>query len=222
MLFRSESLITAQKLRALSSLSRGKMRHFKIILTLFLFGIWVPVYSQPAERFVDDFRLQSTEGQWISLSDYKNAKGFIIVFTCNHCPFAQLYTQRFNDLYTRYRPLGVHFIAVNSMDSLIYEDETMEIMKRKAQSEQFLFPYLQDPDQRIGKIFGSDATPQVFVVWIENGKYQIRYSGAIDDNGEHPEVAHSYVKATLDSLFKGLEVEIFETKSFGCRIHYRK
>ncbi|MCY7360703.1 MAG: redoxin domain-containing protein, partial [Ignavibacteria bacterium] len=104
---------------------------------------------------VTDFTLKNTDSQDISLSDYPDAKGFVIVFTCNHCPFAKLYPQRLNELNTKYQALDIPLLAVNSMDTLMYEEEGFEIMQTKSASESFNFPYLQDGSQIVGKDFGA-------------------------------------------------------------------
>ena len=113
----------------------------------------------------------------------------MIVFTCNHCPFAKLYPERFNALNSKYQSLGVPLIAINSMDSAIYDEERFELMQEKSKSENFNFHYLQDGQQKVGKEFNAKHTPHAFVIWKESGSWVIKYSGAIDDNGEHPELA---------------------------------
>lgn len=176
----------------------------------------------PDKKIVHNFSLKNVDGKIVSLSDYPDAKGFIIVFTCNHCPFAKLYSQRFNDLNTKYSSLGVPLIAVNSMDTLVYEEESFELMREKSERDHFNFPYLLDAAQSVGKDFGASYTPQAFVIWKENDEWVVRYNGAMDDNGEHPELAKSYVDTALQELLQGKPVSVTEAKSIGCRIHYRK
>ena len=112
------------------------------------------------ETQINDFSLKNIDNADISLSQFKDAKGFIVVFTCNHCPFAKLYSERYNDLNKKYQPLGVPLLAINSMDSLVYEEESFEKMQEKAQSEKFNFPSLQDGNQCVGKNFNAEHTPQ--------------------------------------------------------------
>lgn len=171
---------------------------------------------------VSDFSLKSTDGRMVSTSAYSAAKGFIIVFTCNHCPFAKLYPSRFNALNSKYGPLGVPLLAINSMDSVLYEEEVFLKMQRKAKNEHFNFPYLQDASQEVGKVFGADHTPEAFVIWRESESWVVKYQGAIDDNGEHPDKAVSYVSKAVDELLSGQPVTTPETPSFGCRIFYRE
>jgi peroxiredoxin len=171
---------------------------------------------------VHDFHLKNVTRQAISLSEYKNAKGFIVVFTCNHCPFAKLYATRFNELNNKYKALDVPLLAINSMDTTVYEEETFALMQAKAMEEAFSFPYLYDNMQVVGKDFQAKHTPHAYVIWKHDDKWIIEYSGAIDDNGEHPELAHSYLSDAVDELLDGKRVTVPETASFGCAIFYRK
>ena len=171
---------------------------------------------------VHDFALKNVDSKMVSLHDFADAKGFIVVFTFNHCPFAKLYSKRFNDLNSKYIAKGVPFLAINSMDTLVYEEESFELMKQKATNDNFNFPYLYDCMQTVGKDFKAEHTPHAFVIWKENNQWLIKYSGAIDDNGEHPEKATPYIAIAVDDLLHGKPVKMPETQSFGCAIFYRK
>ena len=169
-----------------------------------------------------DFSLKNVDNATISLNQFKDAKGFIIVFTCNHCPFAKLYSQRYNDLNKKYKPLGVPLIAINSMDSLVYEEESFEAMQEHARAEKFNFPYLQDDSQCVGKNFNAEHTPQAYVIWKEKDLWVIKYSGSIDDNGAHQKKATPFIALAVNALLKNKPVTKPNTESFGCRIFYRK
>lgn len=173
-------------------------------------------------QVITDFKLLNVDGHVMSLTDNQEAKGYIIVFTCNHCPFAKLYPKRFNALNKKYKKRGVPLIAINSMDTVMYEEEGFEAMQKKASQDKLNFPYLYDPHQGVGKMFNAEHTPQAFVIWKENGVWIIKYNGAIDDNGEHPESAKPYIANAVDELLKGQAVTLSRTPSFGCRIFYRK
>ena len=206
----------------------NKMKPIKLFSFLFLllplcsFNFQKKEPVSTLEKSINDFSLRNTDNKIISLSDYKDAKGFMIVFTCNHCPFAKLYPERFNALNLKYQSLGVPLIAINSMDSLLYDDESFELMQQKAKSEKFNFSYLHDADQKVGKDFNAKHTPHAFVIWKMNGSWVIKYSGAIDDNGEHPELATPYISNAVDELLQNKTVTKPETESFGCAIFYRK
>jgi len=171
---------------------------------------------------ISDFTLINVNGKDISLKEYQKAKGFIIVFTCNHCPFAKLYTNRLNDLNTKFKALDVPLLAVNSMDTVIYEDESFDKMQQRVKSEKFNFPYLHDAKQTVGKNFGADHTPQAYVIWKENNEWKIKYSGAIDNNGEEPQKADPFIANAVNELLKNKKVSNPLTQSVGCKIFYRK
>ena len=175
------------------------------------------------EKVISDFKLRNVDGKNFSLADYPDAKGFIIVFSCNHCPFAKLYPSRMNDLNAKYRILGVPLLAISSTDTSVYEDDGYEQMVKRSRTEKFNFPYLYDPEQIAAKNFGAKNTPHAFVVWKENEAWVVKYNGAIDDNGAEPERAtHHYVADAVDSLLSGKEVYVCVTTSIGCRIYIRK
>lgn len=175
------------------------------------------------KALIHDFHLQNVDGKMLSLSSFPDAKGFIIVFTCNHCPFAKLYPPRLNDLHKKYKSLGVPLIAISSTDTLVYEEDTYPKMIQKATKEKFLFPYLFDGEQTVAKMFAAQKTPHAFVIWKEQDAWVIKYNGAIDDNGAEPEKARNrYVANAVDALLAGKDVAVTETKSIGCQIYFRK
>lgn len=195
---------------------------FCIAFGLILFALHSFRSVDCLEKEIPAFSLRNVDGRMVSTADFPNARGFAVVFTCNHCPFAKLYTGRFNDLYKKYAPLGVPLLAVNSMDSLVYEEESYALMQDRAHEAGFQFPYLHDAGQSVGKSFGAEHTPHAFVIWKENGKWLVKYSGAIDDNGEEPEKATPFIANAIDELLAGKPVSRPVTESFGCRIFYRK
>jgi peroxiredoxin len=169
-----------------------------------------------------DFSLKNVDGNFISLKDYPEAKGFIVIFTCNHCPFAKLYPKRLNKLNKKYSNNGFPLLAISSTDTILYAEDTYENMVLKANKEKFNFPYLYDSAQSVAKLFKAERTPQAFVLFKENNNWIIKYSGAIDDNGAEPKkVKVDYVSDAVDALLKNQKVLITETKSIGCKIMFR-
>ena len=180
-------------------------------------------FSTISDKVVNDFRLKNVDGSFVSMKDFPNAKGFIIVFTCNHCPFAKLYPERLNELNAKFSKQGVPLIAISSTDTNIYDGDTYPLMVAKARDEHFNFPYLYDGLQSAARDFRAQKTPHAYVVWKENGKWVVKYNGAIDDNGAEPaEVKRRYVAEAVNELLSGKQVSIKETKSIGCEIKLRK
>jgi len=175
------------------------------------------------EKSISDFKLMNIDGKYVSLKDYPSAMGFMIVFTSNHCPFAKLYPPRINALNTKYKPLGIPVIAISSTDTVTYEEDMFDKMVAKAAAEKFNFPYLYDGSQAVAQDFVAQRTPHAFLIWKENDSWTIKYNGAIDDNGAHPELVQKhYLSDAVDALLAGKEISPKETKSIGCQIYFRK
>ena len=193
---------------------------FLLVVTLFALSSFTFIEK---EKSISNFKLKSaTTNKWVSLSDYKDAKGFIIIFTSNKCPMAKFYSQRLNQMYDKYIKVGVTLIAINSMDTLAYADESFRRMQLKVNKENLNFPYLQDKIQNVAKEFKAINTPQAFVIWKVKGKYIIKYEGAIDDNaGEIEKIKNHYLTDAVDQLIQGNEVKVPKSESFGCKIFYR-
>ena len=197
-------------------------------LVFFFYAIALVVFSSytvyEKEITISNIKLKSaTTNSLISLADYKNAKGFVVVFSCNKCPMAKFYSQRLNQMDSKYKKLGVPVLAINSMDTLAYAEESFKLMQKKAKKDQFSFPYLQDKKQKIAKEFKATHTPQAFVIWKNKaGKFVIKYQGAIDDNAGEPEkIKHHFLTDAIDDLLQEKEVATPKSESFGCRIYFR-
>jgi peroxiredoxin len=199
-----------------------KKHFFLFIIIAILFAFSSFTFFEKGKS-ISNFKLKSaTTNKWVSLSDYKDAKGFIVIFTCNKCPMAKFYSQRLNAMDAKYKKYGVPLLAINAMDTLAYAEESFKKMQKKISKEQLTFPYLQDKKQTVGKNFNATYTPQAFVIWKVNGKYIIKYQGAIDDNAGEPEKAKNYfLTDAVDQLLHGKEVTVSKSESFGCRIFYR-
>ncbi|MDX2279782.1 MAG: thioredoxin family protein [Saprospiraceae bacterium] len=196
-----------------------------------IFGIvLMAIYTWPLgaqqtniAKKVNDFVLPCVQGGKVSLKDYPDAKGFILVFTCNHCPFARMYGDRLNALHQKFFKLGVPLLAISSTDTLQYQEDTYSNMSKAAKDRKFEYPYLYDGSQAVAKKIGADKTPHAFVIWKESGEWVVRYNGAIDDNGGEPsEVQNPYVANAVEALLEGRSIEVKETKSIGCKIYFRK
>ena len=179
------------------------------------------VRAQSLKR-VNEFSLMSTTGKQFSFNDFPNARGYIVVFTSNNCPFAKLYPQRLIALENKYSKLNVELIAIRSTDTTIMLNDCFEKIQNLAIQEEFNFPYLADNTQEVAQNFGAQKTPHAFVIWKENNEWIIKYTGAIDDNGAEPDkVKHAYIEEAVDALLNNKEVKVKSTKSVGCAIHFR-
>ena len=172
---------------------------------------------------VADFSLKNVDGKMVSLNGYRDAKGFVIVFTGNKCPFAKLYEGRLNELNKRYASSGVRVVAINANDEAIAPEDSYVHMVARAKEKKYSYAYLRDEQQAVARAFGASKTPQAFVVFREKGQWVLKYSGAIDDNGAEPEKAtNRYVQNAVDALLKGQAVAVTTSKSVGCTIKWRQ
>ncbi len=202
---------------------KSKVLRF-LILIIFLIGT-AELFAQSTSligKKIQPFTLKNIDHSLISINGIKQAKGFMVIFTCNHCPFAKLYSKRLNELNKKYKKKGVPLLAINSMDSFLYKEESFELMQQIAKKEKYNFPYLQDATQKVGKNFEAQHTPKAYVIWKEINNWVIEYEGVIDNDGEHPEKAHSYLSEAVEQLLNNKKVSVPKTESFGCRIFYRK
>jgi peroxiredoxin len=191
-----------------------------LLLAVAVFTVGNTVSEEPI--IVPDFRLKSTQGTWLCLADSANANGFIVVFTCNHCPFAKQYHQRLNALHARFAQQGVPLVAISSTDTVQYADDSFAQMVTVAQTQHYQFPYLYDPTQQAARSFGAQKTPHAFVIWKVGSQWEVRYSGAIDNNGYKPDqVTQPYVQDAVEALLAGKPVRHPSTSSVGCVIHFR-
>lgn len=132
-----------------------KKRVINFLGFLFSFFLFLGFVPKQKNKVIDNFRLYSTSGKWIELNEYRNCKGVIVVFTCNHCPFAKLYPGRLNELNKIYSAKGVPLIAISSTDSMLYEEDGYLQMAIKSKVEQFNFEYLTDATQVVAKQFNA-------------------------------------------------------------------
>ena len=166
-----------------------------------------------------DFSLMNIDDQMVSLADYEDAKGYIVIFTCNHCPFSVAYEDRIIALDGKYKGQGYPVIAINPNDPEANEDDSFELMKVRAVEKGFTFPYLMDEGQEIYPQYGATKTPHVFILEKTTEGNKVAYIGAIDDNSKEPEnVTEKYVENAVDALLKGEQPTVTETVAIGCGI----
>jgi len=155
----------------------------------------------------------------VSLSEFNNAKGFIVTFTCNTCPYAVMYEDRIIELNKKYAKLGYPVIAIMPNNTAINPGDSFEAMKKRAVEKGFTFPYLIDEKQDVYPKFGATKTPHVFVLEKTAKGNEVKYIGAIDDNYKDASaVTTKYVEDAVDALLDGKTVKETETRAIGCGI----
>jgi peroxiredoxin len=197
------------------------MKKFMVILA----GLFVMIAARNLQYevgdVVADFKLKNTDGRMISLSSYKDAKGVILVFDCNTCPFSKAYNERIIALHKRYKK-DFPVVAINANDPSISPGDSFENMAAAAKAKSYDFPYLIDETQDVAKAFGATNTPHVFVLKREGSAFKVAYIGAIDNNArDENAVSKKYVEEAVDALMANKSVPISKTKAIGCGIKYR-
>ena len=169
-----------------------------------------------------DFTLENVDGRMISLSDYDDQKGAIVIFTCNHCPYSVAYEDRIIALHQKYAPKGYPVIAINPNDPAVQPEDSFELMVKRAQEKDFPFPYLFDKGQKVYPEYGATCTPHVFLLMNRGNYFEVAYIGAIDDNYQSAdEVEQHYVEDALADLQSGKNPRPNFTKAIGCTIKTR-
>lgn len=172
---------------------------------------------------VKDFQLKNIDGQMVSLASIPQAKGYIVVFTCNHCPYAKAYEERIIQLHLKYAPMGYPVVAINPNDPKVAPEDSYKKMQERAKQKGFPFVYLYDESQVVAKEFGAVRTPHVYLVQNAGGRNTVQYIGAIDNNWENHLLAEQkYVEQAIRNLQEGNPVETPETKAVGCTIKWKE
>ena len=166
-----------------------------------------------------DFKLKNVDGKMVSLADNKAARGYIVVFTCNTCPYAKAYESRVIELNTKYAPLGYPVVAINPNDATTVPGDSYAAM----QTKKYAFPYLQDESQQVAKTYGATRTPHLFVLTRQGSDFVVSYIGAIDDNSEDAKLVKTkYVENAMTEILAGKPATTNSTKAIGCTIKWKR
>jgi peroxiredoxin len=170
-----------------------------------------------------DFALPGVDGQIHKLSDYASSPILVVVFTCNHCPIAQMYEKRIQQLATDYKDKGVAVVAIQGndpqairIDELDSSDvsDTLPEMKIRVQYKHLTYPYLYDGDtQKVTRAYGPQATPHAFIF---DQQRHLRYEGRIDNSYRTELVKTQEARNAIDALLAHKEVAVKHTGVFGC------
>src|SRR5688572_255155 len=150
---------------------------------------------------VADFKLKNVDGKMVSLSDYKDQKGAIVIFDCNTCPYSKAYNGRIIELNDKYATKGFPVITINPNDPEISPGDSFKEMASQAKKKGYDFPYLQDETQQVARSFGATNTPHVFVLERDGQNFKVAYIGTIDNNSRDGSAAtKKYVEEAVDAL----------------------
>jgi peroxiredoxin len=199
-----------------------------LLVSLVLGAAALAAFAPPSPGYevgdkAKSIKLKNVDGKMVSLADFDQAKGFIVIFTCNHCPFSVAYEDRILALDEKYKAKGYPVIAINPNDEAAEPDDSYDGMVKRSGEKGFTFPYLHDQAQFYAKEYGAARTPHVFVLRKAGKDLLVEYIGAIDDNTRNAAaVSKRYVEDAVDELLEGKKVSTPFTKAIGCTIKWRK
>ena len=166
-----------------------------------------------------DFKLKNVDGKEVSFASFPKAKGYIVVFTCNTCPYAIGYEQRIIDLDNKFRPQGYPVIAINPNDPEASTADTFDKMQELAKSKKYPFPYLFDAGQKVTDQYGAKRTPHLFIVSKTAKGNVVEYVGAIDNDPEGTKADKTkYAEDVIAALKSNQKPAITQTKEIGCTV----
>ncbi len=164
-----------------------------------------------------DFSLTDTHGKNVSLSDF-DSDTLVVIFTCNHCPYAKAVEDRLIILGNEYQG-QTDFVLISSNEIENFPDDSPEKMAERHQVKSYPFPYLFDESQEVAKAYGAVCTPDIF---LYNKDRKLEYRGRLDDNWKEPEnVTREELRMAIDAVLSGNEIEFDQIASMGCNIKWK-
>ena len=165
------------------------------------------------------FSLPNVDGKTLSLESFQHCAGLVLLFTCNHCPYAIAIEERFINLANEYLDKGIGFAAIMSNDVERYPKDHPDRMAERARELNYPYPYLYDATQETAKSYGAVCTPDFFVF---DDNMRLAYRGRLDDNWKVPEkVTHEDLKLALDAILAGSTPDPDQYPSMGCSIKWK-
>jgi peroxiredoxin len=165
------------------------------------------------------FELPGVDDRRHALEDYADKEAVAIVFTCNHCPYAQAWEDRLIEIQADYAARGAQLVAISANDAKKYPEDSFPRMKERSEEKGFNFPYLYDESQDVARAYGAERTPEIFL--FDKGG-TLRYHGTVDDNYEAPAAVEShYFREALEAVLAGREPSTTETTPVGCTMKWK-
>lgn len=201
-----------------------KKKLTQLLFVLFCALVTINVNSQNTSGYsigdvATDFSLKNVDGTMVSLADYKNAKGYIVIFSCNTCPYVVAYEDRMIQLHNTYNSMGFPVIAINPNNPELSPGDSFEKMQERSREKNFPFAYVFDEKQEIFPQYGATRTPHVFLLEKTDKGNIVRYIGAIDDNfRDASAVKEKFLENAIQALMDDQDVSVKTTKAIGCTI----
>lgn len=194
-------------------------KQFTIIAALTL--ITLSLLAQPISvgSQAPDFSLKNIDGRTVSLSDYSNEKGVMVIFSCNPCPYVKAYEDRMIALHNEFAPQGYPIVFINPNDDVQQPEDSMERMRERAAEKNYPFPYLKDETQNVYQAYGATRTPEIFLLKNEGSHFTVAYTGTVDDNYKDASaVDEAFAYNAVKDLLEGKDPNPATTVALGCTI----
>jgi thiol-disulfide isomerase/thioredoxin len=167
-----------------------------------------------------DFRLPDFEGKQVALDDFRNSKGLLVAFICNHCPFVKHVRPELARFAKDYQPKGIAVVAINSNDIEAYPQDGPKGMAEEARSAGYIFPYLLDETQQVAKAYRAACTPDFFLFDADR---KLVYRGQFDDSRPGRSTSNGAdIRAACDALLSAAPIPAAQKPSIGCNIKWKK
>ncbi len=168
-----------------------------------------------------DFTLTNTDGQRVSLSDFRDTKALVIIFMCNHCPYVKHVAPELTRVSNEYMPKGVGFLGISSNDVVAHPEDSPEMMKAEAAKQGYKFPYLYDADQSVAMAYNAACTPDIFVF---DTAHRLVYRGQLDDSRPKSDkpLTGNDLRTALDCILAGKQISMEQRPSIGCNIKWKE
>jgi peroxiredoxin len=197
-----------------------KLKSLLFLSAIYIFSSFIAPQGYKPGDVAMDFKLKNVDSKFVSLADFKNVKGYVVIFTCNECPVAKAYEDRIIKLHDKYASKGFQVIAINPNDPSASSDDSYELMQKRAVERAFKFPYLFDEGQKVYPVFGATRTPHAYLLDKDR---VVKYIGAIDDNtNDEDAVQTRYLEKAIEEVSAGKAVTTPYTKAVGCGIKAKK
>jgi len=195
-----------------------------LILPLLLLALTISAQdSYQIGDKVENFSLKNIDGKMVSMEATPSSKGYILIFTCNHCPYSKMYEDRIIALDLNFKSKGYPVIAINPNDPERQPEDSYDKMISRASEKGFTFPYVFDETQEIAASFGATRTPHVFIIQRENEDFVLKYIGAIDDSPrDESAIEVKYVENAIAELEAGKDITTTSSKAIGCSIKWKE
>lgn len=166
-----------------------------------------------------DFLLPGLDGRTYQRSDFANPACLLVVFTCNHCPYARALEGRIIALQNAYSQSQLQLVAICSNDAAAYADDRFDALRANWLAKKMPFPYLHDEDQHVARAFGAVCTPDFFLFDRDRA---LRYRGRLDDSWKEPQsVTRQELKEAVDALLAGKKPDAKQNPAMGCAIKWK-